>query len=178
MAKTGSELEFLQGLNENELSELVLMPLFEALDYNNIRYTHGVLEQGKDIVFTQDDPLDKEISCCAVVKSVKLTGSVSRSTGINEIYFQVNQALTEPYIDPFKGKPTVIDKAYVITPYSISNQCIGSIRGQLRQLENRVAFIDGPHLLSLIKKTIPSLLISLPDPNIRYLDMLIRRLKA
>ncbi|MCX7112810.1 MAG: NACHT domain-containing protein [Proteobacteria bacterium] len=177
MQQTESTMAFLQSLKENELCELVLMPLFEALGYNNIRYVHGVLEQGKDIVFTQEDPLDKEIYCCAVVKAVKLSGSVSRPNGIHEVYFQITQAVSEPYTDPFKGSQVTIDKVYVVTPYAISNQTILSIKSLLQQRENRVAFIDGPHLVTLIKKSIPNLLISLPDPNIRYLDMLIRRLR-
>ena len=153
------------------------MPLFEAMGYESIRYTHGPLEYGKDFVFNKPDELST-IHCAAVVKSGRLSGSVSKHGSIHEVYHQVSQALIEPYIDPFRGESVNIERVYVITPFPISSQAIASIRGHLQQLHSRVIFIDGPYLHSLLKKHVPALLISLPDPTSRYLDILLRRLKG
>jgi hypothetical protein len=169
------DLEFLQSLKEDELRELVLIPLFGALGYGDIRSTHGVLEAGKDIVFAREDPLEGTKYLCATVKVYRLSGSVSNSKAIREIYYQVKQSLTEPFVNPSDGLSVSIDKAYVVTPFEISAQCIHSIRAELAAGEGKVAFIDGPKLLTLIERHIPSLLRSLPNPETRYLHVLYRQ---
>jgi hypothetical protein len=146
------------------------------MGYHDIRYVHGTLEDGKDIVFSRYDPLDQDIRCCATVKRRQLNGSVSSSRSIRELYFQIDQALTEPYLDPFSGREFILGKVYVVTPFPCSNSCIRSIRAKLRSPENRLAFIDGPKLHSLVRKHLPDLLITLPNPELRYLDALIRSL--
>src|ERR1700687_2315161 len=99
-----SDLAFLEGLTEEELCELVLIPLLAAQGYRDIRYTHGFLEAGKDITFGYDDPLGGYLHLCATVKRYPLTGSVSSSRSMHEVYFQINQALTEPFLHPLDGR--------------------------------------------------------------------------
>src|SRR5215467_10791019 len=97
MSQTPS-LTFLQGLTEDEFSELVLIPLLSAMGYAEIRYTHGPRELGKDIVFVRHDPIDGMVTMCAVVKMHPLSGSVASNRGLREVFFQVSMALQEPFV--------------------------------------------------------------------------------
>lgn len=171
-----TDLQFLQSLKEDELRGLIIMPLLEKLDYLEIRSTHGVLELGKDIVFARLDPLEGLRYCCAIVKRIPLTGSVATNRSIREVYFQTQQALTEPFISPFDGSKALIEKAYFITPFDIDPSCANSIKAELQQSHNQIHFIDGPTLLSYLKQHLPALLTSLPDPSMRYLVTLARRI--
>jgi hypothetical protein len=171
-----TDLQFLQSLKEDELRGLIIMPLLEKLDYLEIRSTHGVLELGKDIIFARLDPLEGLRYCCAIVKRLPLTGSVATNRSVRELYYQAQQALGEPFISPFDGSRALIEKAYVITPYDIDPSCANSIKSELQQGSNRIHFIDGPSLLSYLKQHLPALLSSLPDPSIRYLVALTRRI--
>ena len=92
MMNASEKLIFLQSLKERELCELVIIPLLEAMGYEQIRYTHGPLEMGKDIVFSRADPLEAQITCAAVVKISRISGSVSSSDSAREIWHQVRQA--------------------------------------------------------------------------------------
>ncbi len=168
-------LEFLQGLTEAELSELVLIPLFRQMKYSDIRYTHGTLEYGKDILFCTSSPLEGTVHYCATVKRYPLSGSVSSSKSIHEVFFQVSQALTEPFIDPLDGRAVHIEKVFVITPFSVSQACARSISGKLQQMKKHITFIDGPKLLSLLREHLPELLETLPDPESRYAYTLFQR---
>jgi len=170
-----TELAFLQSLSEAELRELVIAPLLQAMGYTEIRHTHGVLEEGKDIVFSQNDPLHGKYNCAAVVKSTKLSGSVAKNRSVRELYYQLSQALKSPYCDPFDGREVFLDRAYAFTPYSLSPQCIQSIASELKDLHNRIKFIDGPLLLKFINRHCPDLLDALPDPRKRYLQSLYHR---
>src|SRR3989338_5473764 len=172
---TEGDLTFLQTLTEEELCELVLVPLLDSMGYKEIRYMHGILERGKDIVFKQIDPLLGERRLAATVKRYALTGTVSESHSIREVLYQVQQSLVEPFIDPFDGSPAIIDNVFVITPFQITAGAIESIQGQMRQQDNRVYFVDGPRLLALLREYQPVLLSTLPNEESRYAHALYRR---
>lgn len=129
-----SDLEFLQELTEAELTELVIIPLLYKMGYKNIRYTHSPLELGKDIVFSQESPLEGLIHYSAVIKRRKLSGSVSSSRSIREIYYQVLQSLKQPVLDPSDGRDIQISLSFIITPYTISQHAAQSIQGELQAL--------------------------------------------
>lgn len=176
--KDQDRLKFLQSLKEAEFVELVLLPLLDKMGYERIQVTHGASEYGKDIVFSTPDPLDLVDGrhyLSATVKMYPLSGSVSSSRAMHEVYFQIRQSLTEPFIHPYNGIDIHIDRVYVITPYPITQQAIRSIRGELQLLENRVFLLSGPELLSLIDRFCSDLLTSLPDLETRYLHTLSRR---
>jgi hypothetical protein len=170
-----SDVEFLQDLRELELCELILIPLLDKMGYSNIRYTHGIFEKGKDIIFSKTDAIYGEEYYAATVKSKKLSGSVSSSKSIWEVYFQINQALKSPFIDPFDGNEVILERVFFITPYEISQQSVESIKEELHQLSNRLYFVDIQKLLTLINKYDPMLLNSKPDPVHRYLHTLCQR---
>lgn len=160
---SNGDISFLQGLKEQELCELVLIPLFARMGYGQVRFTHGAMEMGKDIVFSMLDPLSGRKHFAAVVKSQKFTGAASGNRSIREVYYQIEQALRTPYIDPLDGREVQIDTVFVVTPHPISQQSIASIREIMQDLRSRVRFIDGPSLVDLIRQFYPTLLESLPD---------------
>jgi hypothetical protein len=173
---TTNDVDFLASLSEEELRELVIIPLLSEMGFEQIRRVHGSLEFGKDVVFIRKDPLDIIEYCCATIKAHKLDGSVSSSRSVREVYYQVSQALKEPFIDPLDGHEVNISRAYVITSFPISQACIRSIRSELGANQHRVNFIDGPRLIDLIKKHLPSLLSVIHDPESRFLNTLYQRL--
>lgn len=170
-----TDLEFIQSLTEEEFCEWVLIPLLDAMEYKDIRYTHGYLERGKDIVFIGEDHLQGSQHFCATVKRFALKGSVTGSRSIREVVFQIRQALSSPFVDPSNGTNVSIERVFVVTPFPISQPAIQSISDDLRQYENRVTFIDGAKLMTLIKQHLPSLVQSLPNPESRYIYLLCQR---
>lgn len=170
-----NDLEFLQSISEQELCELVLLPLLTAIGFSDIRYTHGILEYGKDIVCSKLDPIDGHKYISFAVKSKALDGSVSSSRSVREVYYQLKQSLTEPFVNPFDGREIKLDQAYLLTPFSISQLCIRSIKEEMREQSAAISFIDGPKLLDLLRQYVPDLLSALPDPKHRYLNTLLLR---
>lgn len=169
-------LRTLQSLTEKELCELVVIPLLAKMGYREIRYTHGPRELGKDILYLSADPMRGELVQCATVKSKRLTGDVSSHRAIREVFYQVEQALTEPFIDTANGRSVSVEHVLVITPFEISQTAIASICGKLRDSENRITFMDGPKLLSRILETDPSIIAAAPDESRRYLRSLASRI--
>lgn len=163
------ELKFLREISEQELCELVLLPLLAGIGYREIRYTHGMLEFGKDIICSRTDPLEGLQYIGFTVKSQTLDGTVSSSRSIREIHYQVSQALKTPFISPVDGREITLSHVFVVTPYSISQHAARSIQDELHSSANAVTFIDGPRLRDLLNEHAPTLLLSLPDPKRRYI---------
>jgi hypothetical protein len=175
---SNDDLQFLQSFSEEEFSELVLIPLLEAMGYREIRYTHGPRELGKDIVFTRSDPIEGDITLAAVVKMVKMTGSVSSRSSTREIYHQVAQALRAPLTDPMTGAELKIVRAYIVTPFEASIESVESIKGELSRGENQVGILDGPRILDRIREHLPDLLDTIQTPEQRFLQSLMIRLAS
>ncbi len=174
--KSSSDLAFLQELSERELCELVIMPLLHRMGFAEIRYLHSRDEYGKDIVFADEHPLEGKRYFAATVKRGKLSGSVSSTNSIHELFFQIKQALKSPFSDPRTGKDIQIQKVFVFTPFDISQECILSIRSELQEYSDScVTFIDGPQLLDHLQTHLPTLLRSLPTPESRYLYFICQR---
>lgn len=162
-------LDFLKTLKEQELTELVVIPLLEALGYRDIRYTHGVMEYGKDVVCVRSDPLEGPRYIGFTIKAHALRGSVSSVKSVRVVLFQAEQALKEPFVSPLNGKMVRLSHIYVLTSHTISQTAISSIRHQLEEQSSRVSFIDGPRLVSLLQDNLPGLLSTIPDPTHVYL---------
>jgi hypothetical protein len=57
------DLESLQSLNESELRENILIPLFKKMGYKDVRHWHGgILEQGKDSVMWKEGNLGERLN--------------------------------------------------------------------------------------------------------------------
>jgi NACHT domain len=169
------DLEFLQRLKESEFTQIILIPLLEAMGFIDIRYTHGILERGKDVVFFEDHPLHGRNCLAAVVKREALDGSVSGARSIREVYYQIQQCISEPFVDPTTGETVRVHAIFVVTPSVISQTTIGSVAAELRRESGAVTFIDGAKLISHLTRYLPDLLPSLPNQETRYLHSLLRR---
>ena len=163
------DLAFLQTLTERELTELVIIPLLEELDYEDIRYTHGILEHGKDVVCLKSDALGGESYFGLVIKARPLKGDVSRNRSLREALFQAEQALNEPFLSPLDGREVTLKHVYVVSSHEIAPLAVSSIQKQLQQNSRHVTFVDGPRLVTLLNEHLPDLLSSIPDPTHIYL---------
>lgn len=70
------KLRMLQELDEKMLTQRVIIPLYESegMGYKNVRYTHRMLEFGKDIVCYKDDEYGDRIYTGIQVKKTKIAG--------------------------------------------------------------------------------------------------------
>jgi hypothetical protein len=157
-----AEVAYLQSLSEAELREIVLIPLLIRMGYRNVRSLHGPLERGKDIVFSQQDPLARERHYAAVVKKGPLSGSVASSNSLRTMVMQIQQSLQEPFLDARDGRNVMIDRVYVITAHPLSQQAIMSCSHALESNASRFSIIDGPALADLIRQYQPDATWSIP----------------
>jgi hypothetical protein len=151
--------ELFDHMNEVPLQKDVLIPLFRAMGFHDVKHYHGgPNELGKDIVMWREEELRERVNYGVVVKAEKITGQASGAkNSANEVLFQIQQALNEPYPDLSTGEEQWIQRCLVVSSKEISKEAINAIKGTLRKnnLDKVTTFIDGDTLWGLIQKHLP-----------------------
>lgn len=151
--------EYLRGLNEDQLRNIVILPLLKKMGLHGvIEYHGGAPEKGKDIIGYYEGPLGDRHYVAVVAKAADIHGAVAKRGSAAEVLIQVEQALNEPYTDVYDLKEIRFDECWVITSGEIKNTAIESIRGKLvkSNLDKVVRFIDRSKIIELISEHMPS----------------------
>ncbi|WP_229719720.1 NACHT domain-containing protein [Winogradskyella haliclonae] len=109
----------LKSLDEKKL-RLILIQLFEKLNFQEIDHHHGTTEFGKDIVFYEKDTFGNKVWYACVVKS----GNITQST-LGEVHRQVRECFKSKYPSTSFGR-VQINKVMVI--------CSGVFSGNTKTL--------------------------------------------
>jgi signal transduction histidine kinase len=140
----------LASLPEEDLAADILIPLLRAMGYRNVRYTHGILEHGVDLLFVNQTPFGPEL-CGAQVKVVRITSRKTSKTGnINEVINQASSALRHSFLDTSDNTEKSLDKFFIITSREISQPAQVDLQSALREFGRTVRFIDGQTLSKLV----------------------------
>jgi len=142
--------EQMASLSEETLTKDVIIPLLKALNYRNVRYVHGRLEHGVDILCSQDTPLGAEL-CGIQVKAVAVTGSKTAPAGnVSEIVRQADAALRHAFMDDLDNATKPLDKFIIITSRKITDTARMEIRDAISSFGRTLKFIDGQGVADLV----------------------------
>jgi signal transduction histidine kinase len=150
---------YIQSLSEDQLRNIVLIPLLRALGLRDvIEYHGGTPEKGKDLIGYYEGPLGDRHYVGVVAKTGDIHGSVSKRGSAMEVLMQAEQALNEPYTDVYDLDAVTIDECWIIASGEIKNTAVESIRGKLAKtnLDKMVRFVDRRRLIQLIALHIPT----------------------
>jgi hypothetical protein len=165
---TNQEIEQkLCALGENELSQNILLPLFEKVFSGSAQFTGGPDEKGRDLLITRSDELGETQYIAVQVKKLKITSNTQKSGSFQQLLLQLSQASSEPVIDLVSGCPVMIDRLFFVTPFTISQSTLDSHQSTFRKVTERCSckIIDGAKLASLIKENRPDLINVLFEPT-------------
>lgn len=145
----------LSSLSESDFRSDVLVPLFKAMGFLGITVHHGALEFGKDIVFFDEDRFGDRIYYAVVAKKGRIHGAVGKTGNASEVLFQAEQALGEPWLDPFNMTRHQIHWAIVAASGHITQPATLSI--EHRAQGQRIRFMGGERIVALIDQHAPHL---------------------
>jgi len=151
----------LKKLNEAQLREQVLVPLFRAMRFQGVHHYHGGdQERGKDIVMWLPQPVGDRLNYAVVAKAKKISGRASRSNrrseSAAEVAFQVSQCFGEPFQDPITADPVFVDRVFVVSSHEINKQAIAAIMaGVSPHVQRFVSFLGGDELWTRVQRHLP-----------------------
>ena len=101
---TDNREEYLQSLSEDQLRNIVLIPLLTQIGFADVIEYHGSVEKGKDIICRFRDMLGEVRYVGVVVKRTDIHGAVGKTGSAGEVLLQVQQTFDQPYTDIFDLK--------------------------------------------------------------------------
>jgi hypothetical protein len=157
---------YLNECSEDDLIELVLLPLLRQLGFHRISaagHKDKALEYGKDVWMRYVLPTQHVLYFGLQAKKGKLDASgVSRNsnTNIAEIYNQVLMMLGHELFDPETSKRVLVDHAFIVAGGEITKQARNWLGGKLDATKrSQVMFMDREDILNLY------IVSSLPLPD-------------
>ena len=147
----------LQELREVDLQTEILIPLFKAMGFRDVRHYHGGAgEQGKDIVMWWPTALGDREYHAVVVKAAPISGQAKGTGSAGEVFMQVSQALGSKFVDSDLTERAAT-KCFVVTSYPIRKEAADSLRSAVcgNAAGGSVRLIDGDELWELLMKHTP-----------------------
>ncbi len=145
------KIKFLQSFSEKELAQKILIPLFESMGFKDVKYKHGLLERGKDIVFYEIDKFDKDIYIAVVVKAVDINKKRARE----EVVPQIWEAIRWTCEDTVDNTQKKIHRILVVTSGKISEYARDYIFGIFESEHIAISCYQCSSLIPLLEKYMP-----------------------
>ena len=145
--------EMIEGMKEAELRERVLIPLFTAMGFIDVKHYHGGAgEKGKDIIMARPDALGVLEYYAVVVLAERISGKAegSRSTA-SKVFFQIRQSLSSRFVAPRSMDERRADRCWVVTSREAKKEALESLVAALGDDRRLVRVIDGDELWSLVE---------------------------
>lgn len=121
-----------QQMKEEDLRRKVLIPLLQAMKYQDVQEYHGGKEFGKDIVCWKSSDLGSRKNLALVVKAVPVTGKAKVDKGTTgEIQTQINQCFGRTYLDPVTSSTQSVHQCWVVSNHAINETAIEAIRAAM-----------------------------------------------
>ena len=150
----------LADLSEQELTKLIIIPLFKALDYDPVEYTHGPDEEGRDIIAWKLSEVNDIELTVAQIKKFKIGRNLASDRSLINILNQLSTAASKSV--PRHSSLYKPARIYFITPYDIDTKVLASAFEQAMLLrEKNITIIDRKRLTDLCLQKIPHVLTSI-----------------
>jgi hypothetical protein len=127
-------------LEEEDLTNDVLIPLIKKLSPGRIEYTHSANEAGRDLVSFGKDNLNREHILCVQVKADK----VSYGAKFQEIVVSPTLAAKKEGVTLENGAKSIPNEVWFMTSAPFPEQSRRQISGTLKDLYRKnIKFIPG-----------------------------------
>lgn len=127
---------------EKQFTLDTVVPLLKALGFQGVRYTHGIDEYGRDLIFYDSDRFGLQRLYCAQVKYGNLSGSASST--LNKIIGQIEDGMRMSFFDIFLNEDKFPAGFYLIISGEYTRNAKAKIREKCRG--KPVHFLDGTAL--------------------------------
>ncbi len=161
------KLDMLQKLDEKTLTEKIILPLYqsEEMGCTNVRYTHRVLEFGKDVIYYKDDENKRRLYTGIQVKR----GKITKRQAVN-VFHQISEAFGKRFTDSSDNREKSLDRFLVITSGVFTEEAKDSLIASLKgvHLDRDTTLIDGNQLVDLLDEHFPAAFWEEYDHFTRY----------
>jgi hypothetical protein len=148
-------LEHLRGLQETTLHVEVILPLLKHM-FTSVRYVHGTLERGKDILYISETPFGThELHVCQV-KNAPFDARATSPASFAYTANQLIQAAQTKVLNPETNQLTLPDRVVLLSTYPVEDRVVAGADYTLNELQVKHCTILPPERLAhLIRQHLP-----------------------
>lgn len=142
---------FLDSASEDELTEMLLVPLFQRLGFHRVTpggHKEKILEFGKDLWMKYLLPTGHWLYFCAQIKRDKIDAGGTSNNNAANVLTQVRMAIDHPIFDPDTNRKVLLDHVFVVAGGDITRAARTWLVEQLDAGQRRhIIFMDRGELL-------------------------------
>ena len=146
----------LSAMDESEFRDRIVRPLFFACGYADGRDLHGPDEEGKDILFEENDRFGEKRIVCVQTKKGNINLSSVPSQNIQTAITQLRTALNSRVARVEDRQKYYPDEVFLCSSGKINTKARNHIADEL-QKDRRVRFLDAELIIRLIDEKCPHL---------------------
>ena len=138
--------------DEGTFTKKVIIPLLISMGFQDVKYSHGQREFGKDVTFSRLDEFGVFRHYGAQVKFGNVSGQANSE--IDELIGQIDDAFAMPYISLYGKDRRYINALYVIASGKFTANAQEKILNKVSQpaVRSNVFFLDGEKVMALIER--------------------------
>lgn len=137
----------LKNINEEAFTKYYVIPALQRRGMINVRYTHGIEEYGRDIVYQFYDNFGQLRYGAVQVKAGNISGNANGK--LKEILEQIEDCFEMPYKDLLKKQEVNIEQVVIICSGSYTNNAQEKIINKVVDGRN-IIFLDGQDIGNIL----------------------------
>jgi hypothetical protein len=141
-----------ESTDEREFTLRTVLPILRKLGFQNVRYSHGKREFGRDVVFARITEFQDFEFWGAQVKFGDVKGGANAE--IDELLGQIDDAFKMPFYDLYTKRTQRISRLAIIISGKFTDNAIEKICEKIEghAVRNNVLFVDGDKLRTLAEQ--------------------------
>ena len=141
-----------ESTDEREFTLRTVLPILRKLGFQNVRYSHGKREFGRDVVFARITEFHDFEFWGAQVKFGDVKGGANAE--IDELLGQIDDAFKMPFYDLYTKRKQRISRLAIIISGKFTDNAIEKICEKIEShaVRNNVLFVDGDKLRTLAEQ--------------------------
>jgi len=142
-----------KGMTEKEYTSDIIIPLLINMGFMEVTYNHGIVEFGKDIIFSEYDRFGNKKYHAAQIKVGDISGG--NESSITDLISHISNAFNYEFPDLITKTDVSISDFFLI----VSGKFIGNAKEMLlhnklfQNIKHRIHFYQGHHIEELQKKS-------------------------
>lgn len=137
--------------DEKLFSKNFITPLLKKMKFDNITYSHGIKEYGRDFIFSEINRFGEVVNYGLQVKAGNISGKVNSE--IDEIIGQIEDAFSMPFIRISNSSSNYISVFIVAISGKFSNNAKEKIMNKVKKgLHGAIYFWDKEKIIELSEK--------------------------
>lgn len=138
--------------DEATYTKRVIIPLLISMGFQDVHYSHGQTEFGKDVTFSRLDEFGILKHYGAQVKFGDISGEAMSE--IDELIGQIEDAFAMPYVSLYAKDKRYISMLYIIASGKFTSNAQEKIINKVSQpaVRSNVVFLDGEKVMELVER--------------------------